>query len=54
MAGVSVALDSGDRPARRACKPIDAKRGTIEYRTKVAGVMARQRVAIAYERAGER
>src|SRR5436853_1168549 len=28
-----------DRAARRACKPIDDKRGTIEYRTKVAGVL---------------
>jgi carbon-monoxide dehydrogenase medium subunit len=40
--------------ARRACKPIDDKRGTIEYRTKVAGVMARRAAAIAYERAAER
>jgi hypothetical protein len=52
--GVSVALDSDDRPARRACNPIDDKRGAIEYRTKVAGPMVGQTVAIAYERAGER
>jgi aerobic carbon-monoxide dehydrogenase small subunit len=38
----------------RACKPIDDKRGTIEYRTKVAGVMARRTATIAYERVGER
>ncbi|MBI3704766.1 MAG: xanthine dehydrogenase family protein subunit M, partial [Rhizobiales bacterium] len=43
-----------DRTARRACKPIDDKRGTIEYRTKIAGVMARRVAAIAYQRAGER
>jgi CO/xanthine dehydrogenase FAD-binding subunit len=43
-----------DQAARRACKPIDDKRGTIEYRTKVAGVMTRRAAAIAYERARER
>ena len=43
-----------DQAARRACKPIDDKRGTIEYRTKVAGVMARRTAVIAYERAGAR
>src|SRR5450631_1308217 len=48
------ALAALDQAARRACKPIDDKRGTIEYRTKVAGVMARRSAAIAYERAGER
>jgi carbon-monoxide dehydrogenase medium subunit len=42
-----------DQAARRACKPIDDKRGTIEYRTKVAGVMARRAAAIAFERAAE-
>ena len=48
------ALAGLDQAARRACKPIDDKRGTIEYRTKVAGVMARRAATIAYERAGER
>ena len=48
------ALAALDKAARRACKPIDDKRGTIEYRTKVAGVMARRAAAIAFERAGER
>jgi carbon-monoxide dehydrogenase medium subunit len=44
-------LDALDAAAQRACKPIDDKRGTIEYRTKVAGVMARRTATIAYERA---
>ena len=43
-----------DAAARRACKPIDDKRGTIEYRTKVAGVMARRAATTACERARER
>jgi carbon-monoxide dehydrogenase medium subunit len=34
-----------------ACKPIDDKRGTIEFRTKVAGVLARRAATIAIERA---
>jgi carbon-monoxide dehydrogenase medium subunit len=48
------ALAGLDKAARAACKPIDDKRGTIEYRTKVAGVMARRAATIAYQRAGER
>jgi carbon-monoxide dehydrogenase medium subunit len=48
------ALAGLDQAARRACKPIDDKRGTIEYRTKVAGVLARRTATIAFERAGER
>ncbi len=48
------ALAALDQAARRACKPIDDKRGTIEFRTKVAGVMARRAAVIAYERARER
>lgn len=35
-----------------ACAPIDDKRGTIEYRTKVAGVLARRAAKIAFLRAG--
>ena len=38
--------------ASAACNPIDDKRGTVEYRIKVAGVLARRAAAIAYERAG--
>ncbi len=48
------ALAALDQAARKACKPIDDKRGTIEYRIKVAGVMTRRAAAIAFERAGER
>ncbi len=47
-------LERLDAAARAACKPIDDKRGTIEYRTKVAGVLARRAAAIAFQRAGER
>jgi CO/xanthine dehydrogenase FAD-binding subunit len=50
----ATALAGLDQAARRACKPIDDKRGTIEYRIKVAGVMARRAATIAYERAGGR
>ncbi|MCB1368786.1 MAG: xanthine dehydrogenase family protein subunit M [Rhodobacteraceae bacterium] len=35
-----------------ACQPIDDKRGTIEFRTEVAGVLARRAARIAYTRAG--
>ena len=37
--------------ARAACRPIDDKRGTVDYRIKVAGVLARRAAAIAVERA---
>jgi carbon-monoxide dehydrogenase medium subunit len=34
-----------------ACRPIDDKRGTIAYRTRIAGVLLRRAVAIAAQRA---
>ena len=34
-----------------ACKPIDDKRGTVEFRTDVAGVLAKRAAKIAYDRA---
>ena len=37
--------------ASAACNPIDDKRGTVEYRVKVAGVLARRAALIALERA---
>jgi carbon-monoxide dehydrogenase medium subunit len=37
--------------ASAACNPIDDKRGTVEYRTKVAGVLARRAAEKALERA---
>jgi CO/xanthine dehydrogenase FAD-binding subunit len=47
-------LQNLDAAAQRACKPINDKRGTIEYRTKVAGVLARRTAAIAFDRAASR
>ena len=38
--------------AEAACRPIDDKRGTKEYRTRVAGVLAGRAARAAYERAG--
>jgi len=35
-----------------ACRPIDDKRGTVDFRIKVAGVLARRAAKIAYKRAG--
>jgi carbon-monoxide dehydrogenase medium subunit len=40
--------------ASAACNPIDDKRGTVVYRTKVAGVLARRAAEIAYKRARNR
>jgi len=45
------ALKKLDAAARAACRPIDDKRGTKDYRIKVAGVLARRAAQIALERA---
>jgi carbon-monoxide dehydrogenase medium subunit len=53
---VGTRLDDADleamaTAASAACNPIDDKRGTVEYRVKVAGVLARRACGIALERA---
>jgi carbon-monoxide dehydrogenase medium subunit len=45
------ALAKLDAAARAACQPIDDKRGTKDYRIKVAGVLARRAAQIALDRA---
>ncbi len=45
------ALDKLAATASAACNPIDDKRGTIKFRTHVAGVLARRASKIAYDRA---
>jgi carbon-monoxide dehydrogenase medium subunit len=46
------ALDKLAAACSAACNPIDDKRGTIEYRTKVAGVLGKRAAKIAFQRAG--
>jgi carbon-monoxide dehydrogenase medium subunit len=46
------ALDALEAAARAACKPISDKRGTSQYRTRIAGVLARRAAVIAFDRAG--
>jgi CO/xanthine dehydrogenase FAD-binding subunit len=46
------ALDALAAACSAACNPIDDKRGTIEYRQRIAGVLAKRTAKIAYERAG--
>ena len=46
------ALEALAAACSAACRPIDDKRGTIEFRKKVAGVLARRAAAAAYQRAG--
>jgi len=48
----SAALDAAAAACSAACNPIDDKRGTIAYRTKVAGVLLKRTVAIAANRTG--
>jgi aerobic carbon-monoxide dehydrogenase medium subunit len=45
------ALQKLDAAARAACRPIDDKRGTKDFRVKIAGVLARRAAQIALERA---
>jgi carbon-monoxide dehydrogenase medium subunit len=49
---LGAALEHLAEAASAACRPIDDKRGTKEYRIKVAGVLARRAAGIAFERAG--
>ena len=46
------ALGALARAASAACRPIDDKRGTREFRIEVAGVLAERAARIALERAG--
>ena len=48
------ALDRLDAAARAACHPISDKRGTIEFRTKIAGVLVKRAAVIAHGRAEKR
>jgi carbon-monoxide dehydrogenase medium subunit len=45
------ALEAAAEACSAACKPIDDKRGTIRYRTKIAGVLLKRAAAIAANRA---
>jgi len=44
------ALDAAAEACSAACKPIDDKRGTIKYRTKIAGVLLKRSAMIARDR----
>ncbi len=46
------ALEELATACSEACNPIDDKRGTVEYRTRVAGVLAKRAAKIAFKRAG--
>ncbi len=47
----AAAVEAAAAACRAACRPIDDKRGTIAYRTKIAGVLLKRAAAIAAERA---
>ena len=46
------ALERFGTACSAACRPIDDKRGTRDFRIKVAAVMAKRAAKIAFERAG--
>lgn len=46
------ALEKLAEACSAACRPIDDKRGTVDFRKKVSGVLAKRAARIAYERAG--
>ena len=46
-----IALGQLSQEASNACQPIDDKRGTIKFRTHIAGVLAKRTAKIAYDRA---
>ena len=46
------AVNAAAAACRAACSPIDDKRGTISYRTRITGVLLKRTVAIAARRAG--
>ena len=48
------ALDAAGAAASAAANPIADKRGTVEYRKKIAGVLTKRAAKIAYERAQAR
>jgi carbon-monoxide dehydrogenase medium subunit len=45
------ALETAADACRAACRPIDDKRGTVIYRTKIAGVLLKRTATIAVKRA---
>jgi carbon-monoxide dehydrogenase medium subunit len=47
------AIDKLAAACRAACRPIDDKRGTKEFRIDIAGVLARRTALIALERASK-
>ena len=48
----AVTLERLAQVCSAACRPIDDKRGTVAFRKKVAGVMAKRAATTAYARAG--
>ena len=48
----AAALEALAAACSAACSPIEDKRGTVKFREKVTGVLAKRAAAIAYQRAG--